>query len=174
VRGAAALLLLSLPGCGYSLAGRGSFLPAHIKTIGVPLFENQTDRVDVEKKLTEEVVTELNSRGKYVVKPDVTGVDAVLQGRVVSFVVQPVTFEAGATSQSANQASRYAVIVRVRVEFKDLLQNKILWSDAGFVAREEYEVGENPDEFFDQENLSLDRLSQEFAKTLVSRILEAF
>ena len=26
-------------GCGYSLAGRGSFLPAYITTIGIPTFE---------------------------------------------------------------------------------------------------------------------------------------
>ena len=34
--------LLLQAGCGYSLAGRGSFLPAYIKTIGVPQFTNQT------------------------------------------------------------------------------------------------------------------------------------
>jgi len=33
---------LLLPGCGYSLAGRGSFLPDYIKTIGVPTFANHT------------------------------------------------------------------------------------------------------------------------------------
>ena len=31
------LACLSLPGCGYSLAGRGSFLPEYIRTIGVPV-----------------------------------------------------------------------------------------------------------------------------------------
>ncbi|SVE39014.1 uncharacterized protein METZ01_LOCUS491868, partial [marine metagenome] len=28
-------------GCGYALAGRGSFLPDYIETIGVPMFGNQ-------------------------------------------------------------------------------------------------------------------------------------
>ena len=28
--------------CGYSLAGRGSFLPDYIRTIGIPLFQNRT------------------------------------------------------------------------------------------------------------------------------------
>ena len=31
-----------LPDCGYSLAGRGSFLPAYIRVIGVPTFVNRT------------------------------------------------------------------------------------------------------------------------------------
>ena len=42
----AATLLLgaiaTLPGCGYALAGRGSFLPSYIRTIGIPTFTNRT------------------------------------------------------------------------------------------------------------------------------------
>ncbi len=29
-------------GCGYTLAGRGAFLPDYIRTIGIPMFENTT------------------------------------------------------------------------------------------------------------------------------------
>ena len=32
---------LPLSGCGYALAGRGSFLPAYIQTIGIPQFGNR-------------------------------------------------------------------------------------------------------------------------------------
>lgn len=169
------LVALAGAACGYSLAGRGAFLPPHIKTIGIPTFENRSDRVEVEKLLTDKVVEELTSRGKYIVRPEATGVDAVLSGTVVAFTVAPVAFgEAGAQPQGVNQASRYSVVVRARVDFKDLVQNKTLWSDSNFSFRDEYEIGENPEEFFDQESLSLQRLAQEFAKSLVSRILEAF
>ena len=33
--------------CGYALAGRGSFLPDYIKTLGIPMFGNATDRKSV-------------------------------------------------------------------------------------------------------------------------------
>ena len=56
-------------GCGYSLAGRGSFLPAYIRTIGVPLFTNNTPVFDVERRITERVRTELIGRGRYKVVP---------------------------------------------------------------------------------------------------------
>jgi outer membrane lipopolysaccharide assembly protein LptE/RlpB len=36
------LVVVTLPGCGYSLAGRGSFLPAYIKTVGVPQLMNRS------------------------------------------------------------------------------------------------------------------------------------
>src|SRR6185503_9558806 len=31
-----------LSGCGYALAGRGSFLPSYIRVIGIPTFANRT------------------------------------------------------------------------------------------------------------------------------------
>src|SRR5690348_3688326 len=49
---------LSVPGCGYSLAGRGSFLPAYVKTIGVPMFTNRTTVFNLETLLTEKVRSE--------------------------------------------------------------------------------------------------------------------
>lgn len=161
-------------GCGYTLAGRGDFLPAHIRTIGIPAFQNLTDGIGLGDLLTEKVVTEFNSRGRYIITPAATGVDAVLSGTVVGFEVSPAVLAGGLEQDSANQAARYNVVVRVRVEFKDLIDEKTLWSDNNFTFREEYEIGENPEQYFDQGSLALERLGEELAKTLVSRILEAF
>ena len=45
-----ALALLS-QGCGYALAGRGSFLPAYIRVVGIPPLENRTTFFQVEQVL---------------------------------------------------------------------------------------------------------------------------
>jgi len=66
--------------CGYSLAGRGSFLPAYVKTIGVPTFANRTTVFKIETLLTQKVRAEFIGRGKYTVLPQDTGVDALLVG----------------------------------------------------------------------------------------------
>ena len=44
---------VALPGCGYTLAGRGSFLPDYIRRIGVPLFVNNTPVYEIERRLTQ-------------------------------------------------------------------------------------------------------------------------
>ena len=62
---------MSAAGCGYSLAGRGSFLPDYIRTIAIPLFENRTPFVTVEQLFTEKVRVEFQSRGRYAVQPTV-------------------------------------------------------------------------------------------------------
>ena len=38
---------LTALGCGYRLAGHGSFLPVHIKTIGIPPFDSIVPRSDL-------------------------------------------------------------------------------------------------------------------------------
>ena len=58
------LLLVTVvtSGCGYTLAGQGSFLPEYVETIGVPLFENETTIFEVEQTLTEQVRSEFIGR----------------------------------------------------------------------------------------------------------------
>src|SRR5579872_3888092 len=70
--------------CGYSLAGRGSFLPVYLKIIGVPTFTNRTPVFNLETMLTQKVRAEFIGRGKYQILPDNTGVDALLTGEVTS------------------------------------------------------------------------------------------
>src|SRR3954465_10943370 len=76
-------------GCGYSLAGRGSFLPDYIKTIGVPNFGNRTTVFNLETQLTQKVRSEFIGRGRYQIVPDSSNVDALLTGDVTGVAVQP-------------------------------------------------------------------------------------
>lgn len=161
-------------GCGYSLAGRGNFLPDYIAVVAIPTFENQSDRVEVEELFTLKVVEEFNARGRYKIQPEEAGADAILTGVVLSFTSAPSVLEGSAQDVEGSQASTYTVVVRAQVEFKDLVADNVIWSSNSFQFRDDYEIGEDPEEFFDQEGLTLQRLGEEFAKSLVSSILEAF
>ena len=170
---AALLALLPLSGCGYSLAGRGSFLPAYIRNIGVPPFTNNTSVFDVDRRVTEHVRAELTGRGKYKVFPTEAGNDAVLTGEISSITVAPVSFN------QQQQASRYALIMSARVEFKDLKTGKVLWSNPALQFREEFEPStgtsiSDATAFFGQDTNALDRMATEFARSVVSALLEAF
>jgi outer membrane lipopolysaccharide assembly protein LptE/RlpB len=167
------LACLSLTGCGYSLAGRGSFLPDYIRTIGVPLFVNNTAVFDVEQVLTERVRSELIGRGRYKVEPNRTGVDALLLGEI-----QSVTLNVAAFDQQ-QQATRYALTLVVKVEFRDVKTDKVLWSNPAWQFTEQFDVttattGLDANAFLGQDQNALQRLSAEFARALVSAILEAF
>jgi hypothetical protein len=160
-------------GCGYALAGRGSFLPSYIRTIGVPTFGNRTTVFNLETLLTQKVRAEFIGRGKYQVLPQDTGVDAVLTGDVTSVNIAPVSFGA------QQLASRYALTMAARIELRDLRENKVLWENPSLLFRQEYEATAgrtaiDPTAFFQQDATALDRISSDFARTIVSAILEAF
>jgi hypothetical protein len=167
----AVALMIALPGCGYSLSGRGSFLPAYIRVIGVPMFVNSTPVFDVEKRITERVTSELIGRGKYEVRPQATGVDGLLTGEISSISLSPAAFT------NDRQASRYVLTLTARIEFKDMKANKVLWSNPSLQFREEFDVTTDvadPSAFFGQDANALERVATEFARTVVSAILESF
>jgi len=160
-------------GCGYALAGRGSFLPEYIRTIGIPPLENRTTFFQVEQILTEKVRTEFIGRGNYsVVSPE--GADAVLTGAITSITLQPVGF----TDQQLS--SRYLFTLTMRVEFTDIMTNEVLWSNASLTFRDEYDLTTRGDTalegatFLDQERDAFERISSDVARTVASAILEAF
>jgi len=165
--------VLSLAGCGYALAGRGSFLPERIRAIGIPIFTNTTPYFDLEQLFTERVRSELIGRGRYKILPEATGVDAVLTGQIVSLEVAPVSFT------REQQASRYVATITASIELRDTLDDRVLWRNASLVFRDEFDAasGDNADDpaaFFGQSTNAMQRLSTEFARTVISSILEAF
>jgi hypothetical protein len=174
LRGGALLGVLVWSACGYSLAGRGSFLPSYVKTIGVPTFVNRTTVFNVETLLTEKVRREFNGRGKYTVLPQPTGVDATLIGEVSSISITPASF-----SPNTQLASRYVITMSARIELRDNHSNSALWENPSLVYREDYEATSgsgplDPTAFFGQQTNALDRITSEFARNIVSAILEAF
>ena len=159
-------------GCGYALAGRGSFLPDYIRVVGIPPWENRSSFSQVEQVLTEKVRTELIGRGKYRVIPDAPGSDAVLTGEILAISVQPVGFN------EQQLASRYLFTWTMKVAFTDAQTNMVLWSNDALTFRGEYELSSRgtaiDSTFVDQERSSVDRIATDVARSVVTSILESF
>jgi len=168
------LAAVAAQACGYSLAGRGSFLPAYVKTIGIPAFVNRTTVFNLESLVTNKVRAEFIGRGKYQILPQNTGVDLLLNGEVSAVTLQPVTI-----NQQTGLASRYAITMTARIELRETRDNTMLWENPSVMFRQEYDAtaGRTSTDavaFFQQDTGALDRMSSEFARTIVSAILEAF
>jgi hypothetical protein len=155
------------------LAGHGSFLPPTIKTIGVPTFVNRTVVFNLETMLTQKVRSEFIGRGKYQILPESTGVDALLSGEITGVNIQP------ASLNPQLLASRYAITMTAKIELRDVQENKVLWENPSVMFRQEYDATGgrsilDPAAFFQTDTNALERISTEFARTIVSAILEAF
>jgi len=177
--GCVLVAVLAFNSCGYSLAGRGNFLPDYIRVIGIPTFQNQTSFFALAELVTDKIRTEFISRGNYKIVPEETGADAVLIGSVTNVTIVPTSF-----SSTDQQASRYTIAVMANVELRDVAKDTVLWTNAALAVREEYDATSalasdpnglvDPSTFFNQETNAVERVSSEFSRAVVSAILEAF
>lgn len=163
------LLVSSLAGCGYHVAGRGSALPAEWKTLAVPALENRTTRYRIEQRLTEALVRELLARTKYRVVAEETAADAVLRGEVSRVETSAVLFDA-----ATGRATAMVVTVHLKVRVTDRASGKVHYQNDNFVFREQYEVSTDVSSFFEEQQPALERLARDFAARLVSALLENF
>ena len=166
--GAIVLLALSTSACGYHTAGKASLIPTEVKTIAIPSFVNQTQTYRIESILTEAVVREFNTRTKFRIVSDPDAADAVLRGTVTSTQLAPVTYDS-----NTGRASSALVTVNMKVLLTQK-DGKVLYENSNYVFREQYQVSRELSSFFEEEGPAVDRLSRDFARTLVSNVLEMY
>jgi len=164
------LVCVCCTGCGYHTAGHAVQLPDNVRTIAIPAFVNDTQTYKIEQMLTAAVVRELVTRTHYHVlnEADQAAADATLRGTVLSSYASPLTYD----SQTGRAAS-VLVIVGMKVSLTDK-QGKVLYQNPSYVFREQYQVSRELSSFFEEDSPAMQRLSREFARTLVSNILEGF
>ncbi|HZD31795.1 MAG TPA: LPS assembly lipoprotein LptE [Candidatus Angelobacter sp.] len=163
-------VLLVLGGCGYQTSGKAVRLPDNIHTVYVPMFGNTTQTFRVEQVMTGAVVQELRSRTNFrVVSSDKEGTaDATLKGLVNYTSSSPLTYDSVTGRISSSLIS---VGMKVSLVSKS---GKVLWDNPNFRYVEQYQVSRDTASFFDESNPAFLRVAQEFAKSLVSNLLEAY
>lgn len=164
--------LLAATGCGYHTAGHAAQpaqIPEDVKSIAIPTFVNDTTTYRIEQILTSSVVREFTTRTHYhVLNTPGEAADATLRGIVLSTSASPLTY-----NSTTGQAASVLVVVSMKVSLTDR-QGKVLYQNPSYLFREQYEVSQDLASFFQENSPAYRRLSQDFARTLVSNILEGF
>jgi outer membrane lipopolysaccharide assembly protein LptE/RlpB len=163
------VLLMLTTCCGYHTAGHAVQLPENVKTIAVPAFTNVTTTYRIEQMLTASVVREFTTRTHYHILNDPSeAADATLRGTVISTSATPLTY-----NSATGQAASVLVVVSMKVSLTDR-EGNVLYQNPSYLFREQYEVSQDLASFFEEDSPAFRRLSQDFARTLVSNILEGF
>jgi outer membrane lipopolysaccharide assembly protein LptE/RlpB len=158
-----------LSGCGYHVAGRGSRLPAGVKTIAVPALENRTARYRIEQRLTGAVIREFLARTSYRVVADPAAADAVLRGEITGLESSAVVFDT-----TTGRATTLLVTVRAQVRLEERETHNVLYHNDNFLFREPYQISTDVASFFEEQDPALERMARDFASKLVAAILENF
>jgi outer membrane lipopolysaccharide assembly protein LptE/RlpB len=165
----AACSVLLAVACGYQVAGTASRLPPDIKTIAIPVFTNKSTRFRIEQKVSAAVTRQFIERTSYRVTPDPAGADAELKGTINSVRSGVLTFD-----PNTGRATTFQIQVTASVELIDLHSKKVVFSNPHYIYREEYQVSQSATALYEESEPALNRLSRDFAHTLVTDIIENF
>jgi outer membrane lipopolysaccharide assembly protein LptE/RlpB len=147
------LSLAVLTGCGYHTAGSATHIPANVRTIAVPVFATHTQAFRTNRR----VLTE-NS----------TDADAVLHGTVLTQTAIPLTYDS-----TSGETSSYLLTITIKVVLT-ARDGHILYQNDALSYREQYQSTQDLTGFLQEDPAAVARLSRDFAKTVVSDMLESF
>ena len=155
--------------CGYHTVGHSVALPPSVRTIAVPGFVSQSPTFRVEQVVTDAVVRELNTRTQFhVIHEANSGADAVLKGTVLSATAAPLAYDS-----KTGRAASVLVTVSMQVSLTDR-DGKVLFQNPAYLFHEQYELSRELSSFFEEDSSAVERLSRDFARTLVANILEGY
>jgi len=114
------LSLFTISGCGYySFSGSGL---SGIKTIAIPLFENNTTEYGLRENLTQKVVDGFVQDNTLKVVNE-RRTDSVLRGTVTQYVRESYTFD------EQENVKEYIVRVFVKVILEEKKSKKVIWEE---------------------------------------------
>ncbi len=123
ISGAIPLMLLTLAvfSCGVY-----TFKPSavgSVKSVGIPLFENETDESGIREKLTDKLRQSFARDNTLKVVPESRS-DSVIRGTVVSYKREAYTFT------QSEEVSEYIVRIGIKAEFTERKSGKVIWEEA--------------------------------------------
>jgi hypothetical protein len=129
----AGVLLLSAIGCSYSFSG--SSVPSHLKTVAIPLFEDQSGfgEAGLRERLTQKLMDLFINDNSLAIADRATS-DAVVEGSIVAISDAPSVISPG------EQVSKRRITMTVHVTFQDMKMRKKVW-ERDFSNWGEYTMG---------------------------------
>jgi len=115
-----ALASILLAGCSY-YSTSGS-LPRHLKTVAIPLFENETMEYGISELVTDAVIDQL-VQDNILKVVDEGRADSLLQGRIVRADDEPFTY----TDQEKAQEYRFRMVAEI--SYYDVKRNRTIWEE---------------------------------------------
>jgi hypothetical protein len=146
--------------CGiYSFSGSG--LPAHIRTVAVPIFGNQTTEIGIRENLTDAITEALVTDGRLRVVGRESA-DSIIEGTVVDYKEQAYTYD------RSENVQEYIVRIYVDVSYQDVKNRSIIWEEKRMEGWGTYDVSVDPPEDVDA---GRERAIAKLAQDIVNKIL---
>jgi hypothetical protein len=144
----------------------------------VPIFKNKTQFYHTEAPMTGAVIQEFTGRTRLNLVTDPDAADAIVNGTILFESIQPLTYRTQTTAASQNGqttsvTSSFLITLNVNVVVTDR-EKRVLYQHNNYIFHEQFETTTDVNSFIQEDSPAVQRLSQDFARALVSDILESF
>jgi hypothetical protein len=132
-------ILSSLSACSYSFSG--SSVPAHLKTIAIPLFADRSGsgEFDLSQKLTTQLTQKFIDDNTLGVGDRVNS-NSILEGVIVGLDDSPTVVSGGASTTGREKITARRITITVNASFKDLVKKHTVF-ERNFSNYSDYIVG---------------------------------
>jgi outer membrane lipopolysaccharide assembly protein LptE/RlpB len=161
------ILLLLHAGCGYSLTGLGNSLPPHMKTIAVPVFQNETYEYGLERIIVQELTTSFNRRSGIRVVQKISEADAVLEGTIKTYEYVP-------TLNAQRQVTQYYINITADLRLRDLVKDTVYWENRTYRFHEVYRITDGIGSVEANRLRAWENAAKDFSESISSILLEGF
>ena len=164
LRPAAAAVLIAAAACGYSFR---SPVPAHLNTVYVPTFENETREFQLTQQLTERVINEFLNESRLQLVSDEEEADLVVLGAIRDYQEEALSYDPG---QEANpDVFTRRILLTVDLRLQDRVQDETLWENPSLT-----EWGEFNEEANEDREVGIDRAVDKIAEEILRHVVEEF
>jgi hypothetical protein len=156
-----AVALAGIVACGYSFR---SPVPAHLNTVFVPTFQNETREFQLTQQLTERVIGEFLNESRLQLVGDEEDADLLVVGTIKSYEEEALSYDPG---QAANpDVFNRRVLLTVDVRLEDQVRDETLWESASLREWGEFseEQGETREDGIQR---AIDKISEELLRHVV-------
>jgi hypothetical protein len=163
-RALATLALAVVAACGYSFR---SPVPAHLQTVYVPTFQNETREFQLTQQVTERVIGEFLNESRLRLVADEEDADLLVVGIVKSYDEEALSYDPGQAANPDVFSRRVLLTLDVRLE--DQVREETLWENASL-----REWGEFSEERGETREDGIQRAVDKVAEELLRHVVEEF
>ena len=152
------LYLIFFFGCGpYSFSSSGA---SNIRTVAIPIFQDQTAEFGIKEKLTNEVIDQF-TRDNTLRVTDRRNADSIIEGTITRVDDRAGTFT------SDEQVKDIQVFITARVRYQDLKKRKVIWEEE-ITQWGTFNPDEGPEEREEGINEAINKIASEILNKSVS------
>jgi len=158
--------LILISACGYRLTGTGTSLPAHLKTIAIPVFSNASSEPDIHRNMTNVIRQSFINDGRLKVV-NKNKADLVMKGVLNSYALQAVSFD------TSDVALEYYVALGVEIKVNDIVKRKQFLKQ-NFTTKWDFRTDADVINSEAARQVALDDAYKELGNRLVSIVIDQF